>query len=144
MKKTIVIYYSYTGHTRKLAAEIAEKEAAPLLEIVDRKRPGTLAAYTVGCFAAMRQKATPIGEIETELDQYERFVILAPVWAGFPAPAINTLLKQLPSSRDVEVWLVSASGQSRARDKMQTLINSQGCRLMRFRDVRATAKAQPQ
>ena len=35
--KTIVVFYSYTGHTRKLAQDKATKEGADIYEIKEKK-----------------------------------------------------------------------------------------------------------
>lgn len=61
MAKTIVIYYSYTGTTKMLAEEMAEKEQADLQAVEDVNRLGTLGAYTVGIFRALRMKRARFG-----------------------------------------------------------------------------------
>jgi len=51
--KTLIIFYSYTGNTKRLAQELATREAADIVEIKDLRRPGILKSYSLGCFAAM-------------------------------------------------------------------------------------------
>ncbi len=55
--KTLVIFYSYTGHAKTLARNLAEKESADITEIKDVKRPGKIKAYVSGCFKAMKGRS---------------------------------------------------------------------------------------
>lgn len=133
--KTLVIYYSYTGHTRKLAAELAGKEGADLYEVLDAKRPGVLKAYTAGCVAALRMKRAAIRPITVELDSYDTIIVMSPIWAGHPAPAINSVLDRLPAGKTVRFRMVSASGGSGCRDKVLTLAREKGC-TAEFEDIK--------
>lgn len=134
--KTAVIYYSWSGHTGAIAKSRAEKEGAGLFEIKDEARPGTLKAYTIGGFQAMRMKRTPVLPFTAPLEEFDRVIIMAPVWAGYPAPAINTVFDALPSGKKVTVCLVSGSGRSGCREKITALVNSKGCELAGFEDIK--------
>jgi flavodoxin len=134
-KNTIVLYYSYTGHTAKLAGTIAENADIDICEIKDRKRPGALKAYAVGCLKAMQMKPTPTQPLDVDLTAYERIVILAPVWAGHPAPAALNAFDMLPSGKSVEVYMVSASGKSSAKEKIEALIAAKGCEMLKYENI---------
>jgi flavodoxin len=134
-KNTIVLYYSYTGHTAKLAQTIAENADIDICEIKDQKRPGTLEAFTIGCLKAMRMRTAPIEPLQADLNGYERIVILAPVWAAHPAPAALNAFDMLPSGKIVEVYMVSASGQSSAKEKIEALIREKGCELLKYENI---------
>lgn len=135
--KTLVIFYSYTGHTEKLAQSIAAKESADIIEIKDTVRPGTFAAYTIGCVKALRMKPSDIEPIEADLSVYEKIILMSPVWAGNIAPPVIRAFEMLPAGRALEVIAVSASGKSRAKDDVCALLNSRGCKSARYKDVRA-------
>jgi hypothetical protein len=83
----------------------------------------------------MQMKPTPIEPLEADLSTYERIVILAPVWAGHPAPAALNAFTMLPSGKGVEVYMVSASGQSAAKEKIEALIQSKGCELLKYENI---------
>ena len=134
--KPLTIYYSYTGHTKALAEETATKESADLAEIKDRRRPGKVKAYSLGIIAAIRGKAWPIEPPRIDLGGYERIILLAPVWAGNPAPAVNALLETLPGGRSVSVIMVSGSGKSECRERLEARIKAKGCVLESFEDVK--------
>ena len=99
--KTLVLYYSYGGRTRAIAETIAEKDSADIAEIKNEKRPGILKAFTAGALAAKGGKAWPIKPLEADLAAYDRLVLLFPIWAGHPAPFVNTMLRQLPEGKSL-------------------------------------------
>lgn len=132
---TLVAYYSYTGHSRALAQRLASEESADTAEIKDVKRPLKLKAYTAGCLAAMRGKPWAIQPLESDLAGYDRIVLFAPVWANNPAPAINAFVAQLPKGKAVSVKMVSASGKSNCKDRLEAAIKSKGCSLDGFEDI---------
>ena len=135
--KTIVIFYSYTGNTKKLAQEIAAKESADITEIRDVRRPGNFKAYTMGCFAAMRSKTWLMEPIAVNLQEYDRLIIMAPVWAGHLPPVINALLEQLPAGKIVSCVAVSGSGHSSCKAQMEAFAKIKNCTLDKFEDIKA-------
>ena len=134
--KTALIFYSWSGHTAQLAKARAEKEDAQIFEVKDASRPGALKAYTAGCFAAMRMKRTPVMPFSAPLGDYERIIIMAPVWAGHPAPAVNSVFDMLPSGKEVEVLLVSGSGSCKAGEKIRAVLEARGCKLMKLENIK--------
>lgn len=134
--KKVVVFYSWSGKTEKLAKAYAEETDAYLYEIKDKRKPGTIRAYTAGCFSAMGMKQTPTLPLMAPMEEYERITIMAPVWAGHPAPAINSVFASLPEGREVEVLMVSASGSSSCREKVEVLVRSKGCTLVKFENIK--------
>lgn len=135
--KKLVVFYSYTGNTEKLAKAVAAQEGAALCKVEAVKRPGTVKAYLSGSFGALRQKPWPIKPLGVTLSDYDHIILMAPVWAGFPAPPINSVVEALPAGKDVEVYLVSASGQSRAKDKLYARISARGCKIVKYKDQKS-------
>ena len=135
--KTLVLYYSYTGHTKALAEKFAAEEAADLVEIRDVNRPNKLKAYTAGCYAAIKGNAWPICPLETDLTAYDRLLLLSPIWAGNPPPAVNAVLPLFPADKVVSVKLISASGKSGCRERLEAEIRAKNCTPEDFEDIRA-------
>jgi len=135
--KTLVLFYSYSGHTRKAATSYAEKESADISEIKDERRPGMLKAYSAGCFAALRGKAWPIQRLDVDMAVYQRIHLLAPVWAGNPPPAFNAILEQVPEGKSISVVMVSASGKSNCQERITALIKAHGSTLESFTDIQS-------
>ncbi len=92
--KILVVYYSRTGVTRKVAQELATSLKADLEEIVDQKdRSGPL-RFVAACKDAVRQKAAPIEPARRDPGQYDVVVVGTPVWANTMACAVRTWLNQ--------------------------------------------------
>ncbi len=134
--KTVVIYYSYTGHTQALAQSLAEEMNASLFQVKDKQKPGTLKAYVLGSFASMRMKHGAIEPLQVDWDAFEKVVFMAPVWAGHPAPAILSAINALPPGKTVEMYAVSGSGSSMAKEKISALLREKGCTSITYKDVK--------
>ncbi|MCL2163148.1 MAG: hypothetical protein FWH55_01885 [Oscillospiraceae bacterium] len=133
----LVAFYSYTGHTRRIAQECASKEAADIVEIKDVKCPGKLKAYTAGCFSAMRGKAWPIQPLSSDLTGYNNLILFSPVWAGNPPPPVHAFLELLPKGISVSIKMVSASGRSNCLDKLEKTIKTKAGALDGFENIKA-------
>jgi len=134
--KTLVIFYSYTGHAKARAQSLAAKEAADIAEIRDVRRPGSFKAYTLGCFASIRGKRWPIEPVSADMSAYDRLILFSPVWAGNPPPAVNALLEKLPGGKAVSVKMVSGSGKSGCKDRIEAVLKSKGCSLEGYEDFK--------
>jgi len=136
--KILTIYYSYTGVCKKAAEDISKKRNTSLYEVKDKKRPATVAAYTIGCLKALLGKSSPIEAVTEDLSQYDRIVIAGPVWAGNAAPSVNSIIDLLPADMKVEVIMISGSGTSKGKDKMTARIKKRNSTLVRYKDIKAT------
>ncbi|NLG23881.1 MAG: hypothetical protein GX558_00885 [Clostridiales bacterium] len=136
--KTVVMYYSYSGITRKLATRLAKSSGGGLVEMKDVKKPGKLYAYTVGCFAAAKQRRARLAPVTNSLAKFDRIVFCAPVWAGFPAPAFNNMVDMLPEGKAVEVYLVSGGGKTGCEPKVRALIEGRKCTLAKLENIKQT------
>jgi len=134
--KTLVLYYSYSGNTKKIAEELAQKECADIEEIKDKKRPGKLKVYTAGIIAVMRNKSWSIQPLSVDLAAYDRIILLAPVWADSPPPPVGSALELLPEGKTVAVKMISASGKSGCVSKLEEKIKSKGSVMESFEDIK--------
>ena len=135
--KTLLFFYSYSGKTKELANQLATETNADLYEIKDVRKPSTLAAYTKGALRAMRQKTLPTQPIAVNLDAYDKILIMAPIWAGFPAPSINSVFDILPIGKEVSFFAVSASGKSKGKDAVLMALAQKGCTNISYTDMKA-------
>ena len=95
MSKSIVIFYSWAGHTRRMAEAIAAETGADLLEIQPRE------AYPASYRETLRRSKAeldtgrlpdiqPAGQ---DLKGYDTVYIGSPVWYGTIAPPLTVYLK---------------------------------------------------
>ena len=136
--KTLVIYYSYSGHTKSFAEKTAMDNSADIVEIKDAKRPGILKAFSAGCFAAIREKAWPIMPIEADFASYDCLILLSPIWASHVPPAVNACLALLPAGKTVSVKLISGSGKSGCKERLEAAIKAQNCTSDGIEDIKAS------
>ena len=135
--KTLILFYSYSGKTRVIAQKLAESESADLAELKDVKRPGKLKAYIAGIAAAIRGKPWPIQPLDADMSEYDRLILLSPVWADNPAPPMNAALDLLPPGKTIEVKMVSKSGKSDCSARIEAMIKAKECVLGSFEDIKA-------
>lgn len=134
--KKLVVYYSYTGGTKRVAEEKAAQLQADLLEVGKAYKPSKLGAFLGGSFAAMRGKSANIENIADKLAAYDEISIMGPVWAGLPAPAVNAILAQLPQDKQVNAYMFSATGHSRCREYFQKKLAEKNCHLQNYEDIK--------
>ena len=96
MADILCIYYSRTGKTRSVMAEVAKSLDAELVEITDGvNRSGFIGACR-SCLDAVRRSTRFLEHFETEkpLKDYDLVVIGTPVWAGRCSSVVREFLKK--------------------------------------------------
>lgn len=90
--KSLVVYYSRSGNTRKVADIIGKKLGSDMEEIIDNKnRRGMLGFLTSGNEAHLK-KIIPIEDIKSDLSQYDLIIVGTPIWAGNISTPIYSFL----------------------------------------------------
>ncbi|MCK4533092.1 hypothetical protein KAU39_04845 [bacterium] len=92
--KTLVLFYSMTGKTGKIANEIAVKLNSDIEEIFDKKNRNGIFGHLAAGKDAVLKKFTEIEEVKKDLSQYDLVIIGTPVWAHGMTPAIRTYLSK--------------------------------------------------
>ena len=92
--KTLVVYYSRSGMTRKVASYLGEKLRAIIEEIVDKdKREGAL-GYIRSGKDAFKKNLAEVEDFKNDPSSFDLVVIGTPVWAGTMAPAVRTYIER--------------------------------------------------
>ena len=134
--KSIVLYYSLNGSSKAEAERLAAENGATLCPILEKKKRGMFSAFLPGCPDAMKRKASKIQPLGYDLQDFERITIVAPIWAGYPAPAFNAALALLPKGKEVELVFCSGGGaEPKSEAGTKALIAEKGCTLLSYRDV---------
>lgn len=116
--KSTVVYYSYSGNTRKVAkllsAALSQKGESDIVELkgLDESR-----AFLGQCQRAFRHERGVIEPVNFDLSEYDLICIGTPVWAFGPAPAVNTFLDKCSGveGKDVALFITYGSGLGRER-----------------------------
>lgn len=74
------------------AKALADKVSGDLIEIRDLKNRRGIIGWIKAAMDARGAKTTRIEPNTINTDNYDRIYIGTPIWAGKPAPAINTVI----------------------------------------------------
>lgn len=132
----LVIYYSFSGNTKKVAQGVAKQYDADIVEVKEKKRRGNINAYLIGCPQAMFHQKIAIEPLGVDLSEYEEIIIAAPIWAGFPAPAFNSIVSQLPTGKNVSL-LFTMGGKASAKCEAVTkqAVGKKGCAIGSYQHI---------
>ena len=139
--KTLIIFYSYSGKTKEIAENLAKEKSADIIEVKEMTVRSKIKAYSIGCLAAMQRKMVDLQPFNSDLTAYEKIIIAMPIWAGYPAPAINNIIHVLPKGKMIELIMTSGSGNSKKSEAgTKALIEAQGCHVVSYRDMKGMSQ----
>jgi len=121
--KVLVVYYSRTGSTRKLAEVLAKALQADIEPIVDKKTRSGFVGYLRSMFDALQKRYTPIEPMKRNPRSYDLVVIGTPIWAwSVSSPVRSYLAANRGHLPDVAFFCTMGSrGSERAFEDMQVL-----------------------
>lgn len=131
--RSIIIYYSYSGNTRKVALVLNEylrqKGEVDLIELKARDESDK---FLVQVVRGLRKKRATLEPVNFDLAQYDLICFGTPVWASAPAPAMNTYLDQCCGIENKEIILFttygSGMGNERCLNYMQESLVKKGAK----------------
>lgn len=93
--KTLVVYYSYSGNTKNIAAHIAKELSADMavIETVTPYEGDYNAVVDQGQNEIRNGYKPPIKPINVDLSQYDTIILGTPVWWYTFAPAVKTFIE---------------------------------------------------
>jgi flavodoxin len=129
--KSIVIYYSYSGNTKKVADILVEYLAQQgEVNTIELKAQDESGNFFTQCSRAFWRKRAKIEPINFDLLQFDLICLGTPVWAFGPAPTINTFLDQCAGLENKKVILFttygSGTGNGRCLKFMQDILSNKG------------------
>ncbi|MDR1575259.1 MAG: flavodoxin [Treponema sp.] len=123
--KTAVVYYSFDGNCALVAEQIKAILNADLirLQTKDEKKRGGFAKYFWGGAQVVMRKKPALKPYDFDAAAYDLIIIGAPVWAGSPAPPLETFLSAAKiSGKKLALFLCHAGGRGKAMDKLKLLL----------------------
>ena len=97
----LIVYYSNEGSTAKVAEGLAQTTGGIVRQLVSRKGagPGSILAALLGL-------GTRLVDADYDVSNSDVVILMTPVWAGSPAPAINSFIAHA-QLRDKRVFFVT-------------------------------------
>jgi flavodoxin len=80
--KILVVYYSRTGNTRKIAEELAEALGADIEELKEHANRAGAKGYMLAGRDAMKKRPAELLPLEHDAASYDLVVLGGPCWAG--------------------------------------------------------------
>lgn len=122
-KRILVVYYSRTGNTRKVAEGIARAINADIEEIIDKKPRGGAGGYMKGGRDASKESLTEIAPLINDPSKYDLIIIGTPVWAWNMAPAVRTYITANKAAFKEVAFFTTSGGTKPAKivQKMESL-----------------------
>ncbi len=108
--KILVVYYSRTDNTRRVAEEIKDGLDCEIEEIIDTKNRSGLLNYISSGFQASRKKLTTLEDIKHDPADYDLLVLGTPLWAGKVSIPIRTYIIQNQAKFNNVAFFSTAGG----------------------------------
>jgi flavodoxin len=131
--KSAVVYYSYSGNTRKVAEILAKDLRSQCeVEMIELKGLDESNKFLVQAARAFRHKRAKIQPVNFNLSGYDLICFGSPVWAFGPAPGMNTYLDKCFGLEGKRVILFttygSGTGNERCLNYMQDILAKKGAK----------------
>jgi flavodoxin len=129
--KSLIVYYSYSGNTEKVADILKEELSKDgSVDIVRLYPTDESRNFFVQAFRAFKKKRAVLPEAPFDVARYDLICIGTPVWAFAPAPAVNTYIEGLKNIRgkDAICFMTYGSGlgAQKCLDLMKGLLKTKG------------------
>ena len=135
--KELILYYTIGGTCRFYAEKRAKESGADVLEIKEPKKRSKLGAFCPGVFQALGQKSSNILPLEKNLDEYDKIILVTPIWAGHQAPAMNSVAALIPKGKKVEIVTLSGAGNFNYGDNLAAIVKDFGGEIVEKTNIKA-------
>ena len=108
--KSLVVYYSRSNVTKKLAEDIASKTDSDLEEIKPKVNYQGKMGFARGGKHAIQEKIIDLEPLKYDPQDYEVVYLGAPVWAGKAANPLITYIKQNEGKFENVKFFITAGG----------------------------------
>ena len=138
--KKLALYYSFDEKTKRMAYSKKEELKVDLLvEIKEIKKRSKFNTFIPGIFEAMNMKKSEIEPLGVDLNEYKTIIIFMPLWGGYPAPAMNSVIELIPQGKNIELYMTSPSGKSiKSADNTSNEVQKRGALVTKYVDVVVT------
>ncbi|WP_390911305.1 flavodoxin [Pseudosulfitobacter sp. SM2401] len=94
--KSLVLFYSRTGTTTKVANALGTALSADIKEIKCPRYQGGWFAYLRAGYDSVKGRLPPIDVPDLSFDEYDLVIIGAPIWTSYPALPLRSFLARKP------------------------------------------------
>jgi flavodoxin len=123
--KTAVVFYTFDGNCALVAEQINAQLSADFIRLKteDEKKRRGFAKFFWGGGMVFLHKKPPLKPYTFDPSAYDLIIIGAPVWAGSPAPPIQTFLSQtVISGKKIALFVCHGGGKGKSLEKLKALL----------------------
>ncbi len=125
MSKSIILFYSFEGNTKRIAMYLAQELNIPYEEIKlvkDFSSKG-FSKYLWGGSQVVMKKKPELESLKINLEQYDTVILGSPIWAGSYAPAIKTILEDgILKDKNIAYFYCHDGGPGNADTKIKEAV----------------------
>lgn len=107
--KILIVTYSYSGNTLKVAEDLQKILKADLTEIKTVKDRW----YLLKIWDSLHGNQIPIKPCKNDLSNYDCLILCSPVWAGKTPAAVNEYLSMVKHAKDKSFGVLVTAGGNR-------------------------------
>jgi len=125
MAKTLVLYYSYEGHTKKVAEVIAKEISADIEGVKPIKEMKTkgFGKFLWGGSQVVMKKKPELKPLNVNPDDYDIVFVGTPVWAFTYAPPVKTILETgILKNKKVAFFYTHEGGAGKTEENAKNVI----------------------
>ena len=124
--KTLVVYYSRTGTTRKVADELAEALGADVEELKERANREGAMGYLQAGRDSMRKRPAELLPVTRDPADYDLVLMGGPCWAQGICTPIRTYGAEHKNSLSKVAYFATAGDARFARKAVKSLLDATG------------------
>ncbi len=111
MTKTLILYYSRTGTTDKLAM-LLQQELDADIEPIRCGRYAGLWGYVRAAYDSLKRRLPDLETVNANLGDYDQLLVGGPIWTSYPATPLRAFLKANQSLPDRVGLFLTYGGHS--------------------------------
>lgn len=134
--KTLIVFFSQTGNTRKIAQAIKEELDGTLEEIQDTRNRNGMPGYLLSVIEAILKRQSKIQEVKHDPGAYDLVIIGTPVWAFNISSPVRSYIEQNKNTFKAAAFFVTctALGGEKVLQDMTNLYGKKASALLEIRE----------
>src|SRR5690348_16078494 len=93
--RILVVYYSLSGNTERVAKDLAAHLGADLQRIRERTNRRGFLGHLRAAFDSLRERPAPLMDVARDAAEYDLTIVGTPIWTGRVTPAVRTYLESI-------------------------------------------------